>query len=706
MTFTFRTAALLLLVALAVLAALAPRALAVAPADFYGMDAFNQLGSDSEAAEMQRLGIHNVHLNMVWREFQQSNCNDGGITGINFSSYDQKVLRAAEHNITIIADLYGSRLPSKSECANGADLHYMPYPGTQLYKDFTFKEGGGYKGGFVWQVVQRYGQNGSFWYEHPNVTPHPIKIWEVWNEPNLPENNPYGNGVQPQAYAKLLIDTSSAIRKAQEVLIGQNPYNIGTRVLFGGLWGDSQYAQGGEVQWKLEKYLKAIYNEPAFGYTAAEAHSAFDGLSYHPYALHGTATDAENTIGGARAVLNGLGDTNKTLWLTEIGWPVDFNQISPSHNAQEQSELLSSTLSWAYANREYLKAEYAATFVYQNLSNPCTSVSCWAEYSGIRDVNGTKRPAWCAIANLIGSNPCEFTAFQANTGSMFTYAPSVGGADTASGMAAGTSPSVALLPTGYLMAFQSWQGELWTYSPATKWTDLKVAMRAETSPAIAALPDGSYVVAFQGSDGRLWTYSPKTGAVPHELGMRAETSPSVAALPDGSYVVAFQSWQGELWTYASTTGSGTPHNLGLAGDTTPSIVVMPNGSYTIAFQSWQGSLWTYSSQTGIANNRELGMREKTSASIVAMPDGSYVVAFQSWQGELWTYTSATGIAAKRNLGMAPISTPNIAAVSGSNYMIAFQSWQGGLWTYSSATGGGTNRELGMKAGTSPGVAPG
>jgi hypothetical protein len=407
-----RRALLGLLLALAALGATAPAAGAVVPADFYGMTTIGQLTTDNEAEEMQRLGIHTVRLNIVWRDFQQADCNNENVTGLNFSTFDARVQRAAEHNMTVLGDFYGSRLPVK--CPNGADLHHFPIPGTPLENDYVFAEKEGSKGGFVWQVVQRYGQNGSFWYEHPNLTPHPIKIWEVWNEENLKGNNPPdGKSIQPQWYAKLLIDTSYTIKKAQEVLIGQNPYNIGTRVLLGGLWGDSRYSNGNTFDWPMEKYMKAIYNE-ATGYTAAEAHAAFDGYSYHPYALHGNETNAEQTIGGTVPVRANLGDSGKSLWITEIGWQVAFGEGLglPSYNAEQAGNMLNAVLSWTYNNQAYLNAQYAATYVYQDPSNPCTNeVGCWDEHAGIRDANGTERPAWCAISNLANSNgSCEFAS--------------------------------------------------------------------------------------------------------------------------------------------------------------------------------------------------------------------------------------------------------------------------------------------------------
>src|SRR4051794_14289535 len=39
--------------------------------------------------------------------------------------------------------------------------------------------------GFLRTLVARYGPSGSLWAEPPEVTPHPIRAWQIWNEPNL-----------------------------------------------------------------------------------------------------------------------------------------------------------------------------------------------------------------------------------------------------------------------------------------------------------------------------------------------------------------------------------------------------------------------------------------------------------------------------------------------------------------------------------------
>ena len=62
-------------------------------------------------------------------------------------------------------------------------------------------------------LAYRYGKNGSFWRDHPDIEPMPIRTWEIWNEPNLrtywcPEPD-------PAAYAELFAQAARAIKSAQ-----------------------------------------------------------------------------------------------------------------------------------------------------------------------------------------------------------------------------------------------------------------------------------------------------------------------------------------------------------------------------------------------------------------------------------------------------------------------------------------------------------
>ncbi len=33
-------------------------------------------------------------------------------------------------------------------------------------------------------MVKRYGPGGTFWRKHPQLTPRPVRVWEIWNEQN------------------------------------------------------------------------------------------------------------------------------------------------------------------------------------------------------------------------------------------------------------------------------------------------------------------------------------------------------------------------------------------------------------------------------------------------------------------------------------------------------------------------------------------
>ena len=56
-------------------------------------------------------------------------------------------------------------------------------------------------------LVERYGPEGTFWTDHPELPKHPLREWQIWNEPHLPaywdapENGPYGYA---RAYPLLL----------------------------------------------------------------------------------------------------------------------------------------------------------------------------------------------------------------------------------------------------------------------------------------------------------------------------------------------------------------------------------------------------------------------------------------------------------------------------------------------------------------------
>jgi uncharacterized protein with FMN-binding domain len=545
--------------------------------------------------------------------------------------YDKVFGLAAERGMTILPYLFGRengspQFPEKSE-----------YPAWETW---------------VYEVINRYGYGGEFWVGKSYAKP--VDVWEVWNEPNLKRNNPGGATVQPKLFGNFLKRTSSAIKAAQQA---RAPGHVGTTVVMGGLM---KVVSG---IGNIESFLLGVNEE-----TGATA--SYDALGLHPYEFEtpNHITELNGTLSFARWVLNNkVSGASKPIWVTELGWPVEYGEAGKSQQVTEaeQATLLTQAFDLIKAHASEYNIPTAIWYAYHDIP-----VGEWAYHSGLRRVDGTYRPSWWAFEEETGSpkwlgcggsNPCEFTAFQANTGTMWTYAPSAGATNTTSGMAAGTNPSAVLLPSGYLMAFQGSNGTLWTYSaPNKEWVNTTSGMASGTSPSIGAMPDGTYVAAFQANDGKLWIYSPTKGWTNTTLTMATGTSPSLCVLSDGSYVAAIQAVEGNLWTYSSSSGAAN-RKLGMASGTSPSITAKPNGSYVVAFQANDNNLWTYLSENGWTPNTKLGMASGTSPSITSVPGGEYyVVAIHAIENYLWTYSSQTGTGTNRSLGMGTGTSPSMA----------------------------------------------
>ena len=375
--------------------------------DFFGVSTAGQLGEPQEVIEIERMGLHNVRNNVGWDIRAPYSCASPEPATVmpDFSILDRKFREAALHNVTIIADFYGLG-------GIGCNRHQFPMYGTALYTGYL---------SFVRWAVQRYGYQGdfwreSYWLEHPWQPIHPVRVWEVWNEPNWTINNPGGTIINPQAYAKFLIDVANKIRVTQAER--QSLTTTNTKVLMGGL---SQFRR--DVLAPTE-YLETMYRVTGNNYGPGELRSAFDGVSYHPYRTAGGPTEVEAEIRSARSAVEVFGDPSKTLWLTEIGWPTFSTSDSPPTTISEpqQAENLRATFRWIYERADELKIKHAAWFAYQDYTEEkipaairtpeglvrCDRWSCWNGVAGLKRGDGRNKPSWCAYSHFIGSNLCTY----------------------------------------------------------------------------------------------------------------------------------------------------------------------------------------------------------------------------------------------------------------------------------------------------------
>ncbi len=137
---------------------------------------------------------------------------------------------------------------------------------------------------YLTALVTRYGPHGTFWDGH--VPRLPIRMWQIWNEPNIPFFWP-----QPfaRSYVALLRAAHAAIKRADP----------GARIVLGAL-----------TNWSW-KSLSEIYK-------VSGARGMFDVIGLDPYTS--TPKRVITILTLVRRTVDGFGDSRKPLIASEVGW--------------------------------------------------------------------------------------------------------------------------------------------------------------------------------------------------------------------------------------------------------------------------------------------------------------------------------------------------------------------------------------------------
>ena len=259
------------------------------PVSFVGMGIdgpffYPGMNESGEMAAIVGTGVGSVRTLFSWRAMQPYRSaasvpasqrpflvNAGGVP-TDFSHSDDVVRVAATHNVTVLPVLeysptWASRHPSDSAAPPTSDAAFAR---------------------FAAALVARYGPSGSFWSANRSVPKVPIRMWQIWNEPNFTS---YWT-TQPfeRSYMKLVAAAHSAIKRADH----------GAKVVLAGL---------ANFSWQ---YLTKIYKIHG-------ARKSFDVVAAHPYTA--TPQGVLTILGKVRATMNRFGDRNKPIMATEMSWP-------------------------------------------------------------------------------------------------------------------------------------------------------------------------------------------------------------------------------------------------------------------------------------------------------------------------------------------------------------------------------------------------
>ncbi len=261
--------------------------------------------ANSQFNQMVASGVESVRLTFAWSAAQPyasfaqvppsergAFVNVGGVP-TNFAATDQEVRLAAEHGMTVLAQvLYAPPWDTKPRpcvaaavrdatvadaprAAASAACSWVPVPA----RDEPY-------GNFLKALVKRYGPRGTFWAQNPGIPRHPVRLWEIWNEPNFLYQWP-----QPFApsYVALLRVAHAAVKSADP----------GAKVVLAGF---PNYA------WT---YLSEIYK--------LGGRRLFDVADIHPYTK--LLSNVVKFLQLVRTQMARAGDRRKPIIVGEFTWP-------------------------------------------------------------------------------------------------------------------------------------------------------------------------------------------------------------------------------------------------------------------------------------------------------------------------------------------------------------------------------------------------
>jgi hypothetical protein len=346
---------------LTVLVAAASAGASTHPPRFFGVVAQTELG-ERDFSLMRKGGVGTYRMAISWRSVQRSPA-----APLDWTASDRLVRGLVENGIEPLPVLYGSPC-FIVEC--GPDDRGQPSPRPPL--------GSGPAklawAAFLNEVVGRYGPVGSFWNDNPSVPRRPVRVWEIWNEPNVPQF--YAPKPSVDGYAELLQISSRAIRLADR----------GATILLGGLSGDPD--KPGAIQGP--EFLDGLYR--------TGARPDFDAVAVHPYAPH--LAGVRSQLVAFREVLASHQDRGTPIWVTELGWGA-----TPSGEGRlvetivGQAEMLRAAFGLLAAKREEWNIARALWYAWRD-PPPGQPACSWCRSAGLFDAAGDPRPSWPAFTAL------------------------------------------------------------------------------------------------------------------------------------------------------------------------------------------------------------------------------------------------------------------------------------------------------------------
>lgn len=345
-----------LLVTAVLLAAMPTAAQAYLPPGFIGISPQNP-GTAKDYRLMQEAGIYSVRLPLYWAVIEPQN---PAFSERNWDGFDREVRLAAEAGLEVFPFVTAS---PKWVAPLGIDL-----PVANPWQRRAWAS-------FVRAAVRRYGPEGSFWREEPELPYLPVRRWEIWNEENIVT---FATLPEPARFATL-------IRIAGRTIHREAP---GSQVILGGLFGrplqiPPNVASG--------DYLSRFYR-------AGNVKKYFDGVGLHPYVADARAMGAQ--LKNLRRIMRRHHDFGTPLYVTELGWGSASGPTRWQRGLWGQAYQLSKSFAMLSANRLRWGVGGVWWFTWSDEGGSCS----FCGSAGLLTRTREAKPAWYRFNEWTGGD--------------------------------------------------------------------------------------------------------------------------------------------------------------------------------------------------------------------------------------------------------------------------------------------------------------
>ncbi len=361
------TVALIAALVVSVLALTSSSAQAAVPPGFYGVVPQTSLGTP----DFERMGqgkVGTLRTLVSWSDADPTQAADD----YDWSRIDPIVGGAADNGVRVLPFLYGTPKwvatgLDNSSCGGGAACNiFAPKSAAALnaWSDFAAA------------LAERYGPNGSYWVENPQINKLPIDAYQLWNEQN--SKSFYKPKPNPKAYAKLVEAGGAAIRSVDP----------SAKIVLGGLpeLGGSRKAQPGS------EYLAKLLKVGGFK-------RSFDGIAIHPYG--GKLNAVVEQVDLFRDAIKKGKASSSELWVTEIGAGSKKGGNPLNRGKSGQAKLLKQSFKYFKRNRNKLNVEQVDWFSWMDSQ---TSICAWCSSSGLFTAAMAPKPSWRAFTKFTGGS--------------------------------------------------------------------------------------------------------------------------------------------------------------------------------------------------------------------------------------------------------------------------------------------------------------